>query len=315
MRACRLVRSLTARARRRAGAPLLQALLPRLDRLPVRAPGREGAPARPAALHVHRHRLPGHEEGAPWFPGCSTPAGQAMPAWWRRLHTQGQWLPGQHPCGCSTPRRVCRLTCKAGAQDQSCLRGDACPYAHNVFEYWLHPTRCGPPRLTAPPALSRLGSDRVPLRCVAAEVCQSRLCVAANAHPHSVQAFRTAARQGCLARLPEQEKQHGRPRQAWRLAPRRYRTQLCNDGPNCTRRICFFAHSLEELRVPANKPFVPPEALAAASVTAALKAAEKAIAASSDNSPVRQPCLTLRCCTFYYCLMRHWSFEFEFDQG
>ena len=22
-----------------------------------------------------------------------------------------------------------------------CIRGDACPYAHNVFEYWLHPTR------------------------------------------------------------------------------------------------------------------------------------------------------------------------------
>ena len=21
------------------------------------------------------------------------------------------------------------------------MRGDSCPYAHNVFEYWLHPTR------------------------------------------------------------------------------------------------------------------------------------------------------------------------------
>ena len=57
------------------------------------------------------------------------------------------------------------------------MRGDACPYAHNVFEYWLHPTR--------------------------------------------------------------------------------YRTQLCNDGEKCARKICFFAHTLEELRVPANKPFVP----------------------------------------------------------
>lgn len=26
-------------------------------------------------------------------------------------------------------------------QDNSCPRGEACPYAHNVFEYWLHPTR------------------------------------------------------------------------------------------------------------------------------------------------------------------------------
>ena len=23
----------------------------------------------------------------------------------------------------------------------TCLRGESCPYAHNVFEYWLHPTR------------------------------------------------------------------------------------------------------------------------------------------------------------------------------
>ena len=27
------------------------------------------------------------------------------------------------------------------SQTGSCHRGDRCPYAHNVFEYWLHPTR------------------------------------------------------------------------------------------------------------------------------------------------------------------------------
>ena len=27
---------------------------------------------------------------------------------------------------------------KAGG---ACARGDVCPYAHSVFEYWLHPTR------------------------------------------------------------------------------------------------------------------------------------------------------------------------------
>ena len=70
----------------------------------------------------------------------------------------------------------------------NCIRGDRCPYAHNVFEYWLHPTR--------------------------------------------------------------------------------YRTQLCNDGPVCRRSICFFAHSLDELRVPACKPYVSPEALARASLDA-----------------------------------------------
>ncbi|KDD73091.1 hypothetical protein H632_c2546p0, partial [Helicosporidium sp. ATCC 50920] len=70
----------------------------------------------------------------------------------------------------------------------ACMRGDHCPYAHNVFEYWLHPTR--------------------------------------------------------------------------------YRTQLCNDGPGCRRAICFFAHSLDQLRVPAAKPYVSPEALARASLDA-----------------------------------------------
>lgn len=27
-------------------------------------------------------------------------------------------------------------------KDGVCVRGELCPYAHNVFEYWLHPTRC-----------------------------------------------------------------------------------------------------------------------------------------------------------------------------
>ena len=30
----------------------------------------------------------------------------------------------------------------------------------------------------------------------------------------------------------------------------RYRTQPCNDGPACARKVCFFAHTLDELRVP-----------------------------------------------------------------
>ena len=52
--------------------------------------------------------------------------------------------------------------CPFPPQEGCCAFGDHCPYAHNVFEYWLHPTR--------------------------------------------------------------------------------YRTQLCNDGSNCKRKICFFAH-------------------------------------------------------------------------
>ncbi|WIA23837.1 hypothetical protein OEZ85_013497 [Tetradesmus obliquus] len=50
----------------------------------------------------------------------------------------------------------------------TCKRGNACPYAHGVFEVWLHPSR--------------------------------------------------------------------------------YRTQMCKDAPHCTRQVCFFAHTLEEVR-------------------------------------------------------------------
>ncbi|GAB4814485.1 hypothetical protein N2152v2_001531 [Parachlorella kessleri] len=87
------------------------------------------------------------------------------------------------------------IACPSMKKEGTCAFGDHCPYAHNVFEYWLHPTR--------------------------------------------------------------------------------YRTQLCNDGSNCKRKICFFAHSLDELRVPACKPFVSPEALAAAAAAAAADEAAK----------------------------------------
>ena len=52
----------------------------------------------------------------------------------------------------------------------TCKRGDACSYAHGVFECWLHPSR--------------------------------------------------------------------------------YRTQLCKEGAACRRSVCFFAHSVEQLREP-----------------------------------------------------------------
>jgi hypothetical protein len=92
-------------------------------------------------------------------------------------------------------------------KEGTCAFGDHCPYAHNVFEYWLHPTR--------------------------------------------------------------------------------YRTQLCNDGSNCRRKICFFAHSLDELRVPACKPFVSPEGLAAAAAAAAAdnELKRKAAAAGLVGAP------------------------------
>lgn len=34
------------------------------------------------------------------------------------------------------------------------------------------------------------------------------------------------------------------------LHPERYRTQMCNSGTNCNRSVCFFAHTMSELRSP-----------------------------------------------------------------
>ncbi|PNH12291.1 Zinc finger CCCH domain-containing protein 30 [Tetrabaena socialis] len=79
--------------------------------------------------------------------------------------------PFAHP-GEKAKRRDPRITSYTGVacpDMKKCQRGDSCPYAHNVFEYWLHPSR--------------------------------------------------------------------------------YRTQLCNDGIGCKRKVCFFAHTLDELRV------------------------------------------------------------------
>lgn len=68
----------------------------------------------------------------------------------------------------------------------SCRKGDACEYAHGVFECWLHPAR--------------------------------------------------------------------------------YRTQPCKDGPHCKRRVCFFAHSPEQLRVLPSLSESPPSRLGCDSV-------------------------------------------------
>ncbi len=79
--------------------------------------------------------------------------------------------------------------CAAACPDYKqgfCIRGDACPFAHGVFEGWLHPSR--------------------------------------------------------------------------------YRTQLCKDGANCHRAVCFFAHSLNELRSPTYTWTPSPEEMSAAGV-------------------------------------------------
>ncbi|CAD7704104.1 unnamed protein product [Ostreobium quekettii] len=69
------------------------------------------------------------------------------------------------------------IACPEMKKGEDCPRGDKCPYAHNVFEYWLHPTR--------------------------------------------------------------------------------YRTRMCRDGTSCNRKVCFFAHKPDELRVPSCRPSLP----------------------------------------------------------
>lgn len=101
-------------------------------------------------------------------------------------------------------------------QEGCCAFGDHCPYAHNVFEYWLHPTRWV------------LGHG-AGLEGVVGWVHD---CTALKSE-WPVWEWPAACIGICLY--------HTMP-PAGPPPPLRYRTQLCNDGSNCKRKICFFAH-------------------------------------------------------------------------
>lgn len=61
------------------------------------------------------------------------------------------------------------------------------------------------------------------------------------------------------------------------LHPARYRTQPCKDGTACRRRVCFFAHTPEQLRSPPCSPRA-----------AAVSSSSPALADSYDGSPLRR---------------------------
>lgn len=70
--------------------------------------------------------------------------------------------------------------------------------------------------------------------------------------------------------------------------------------------ICFFAHSPEEVRHPTTKPFVPPEALAAATTNATLEAMRKAAADSAASQKEVKPLLQRSTPQKWIALNRLW---------
>ncbi|CAI5490379.1 unnamed protein product, partial [Closterium sp. Naga37s-1] len=64
------------------------------------------------------------------------------------------------------------------------------------------------------------------------------------------------------------------------LHPAQYRTRLCKDGTSCSRRVCFFAHTSEELR-----PLQSPAAGTPANMFAHSPADMRAVTSSADLPP------------------------------
>ncbi|KAI3430337.1 hypothetical protein D9Q98_004932 [Chlorella vulgaris] len=67
------------------------------------------------------------------------------------------------------------------------------------------------------------------------------------------------------------------------LHPSRYHTQLCSEGLECKRKVCFFAHSQTQLRSPACQPAIEPAALLAAAAAAAAAGGGSARCATSPR--------------------------------
>lgn len=63
-------------------------------------------------------------------------------------------MPGRCQGGSCSSRGLAAVPCAPTCltinlwllQGSACPRGDACPCAHTIYEYWLHPTRCGTSR-------------------------------------------------------------------------------------------------------------------------------------------------------------------------
>ncbi|KAM7509627.1 hypothetical protein LguiA_020080 [Lonicera macranthoides] len=68
------------------------------------------------------------------------------------------------------------------------------------------------------------------------------------------------------------------------LHPSRYRTQPCKDGVNCTRRVCFFAHTPEQLRV--LSPRTPESADSSPPVSPATNSLSRSVGSTSVSEMI-----------------------------
>lgn len=100
-------------------------------------------------------------------------------------------------------------------------------------------------------------------------------------HFYSAEACPDARKSGKCARGDACPYSHGVFEQ-W-LHPSRYRTQLCSFGTACRRPVCFFAHTVQELRVPTSCG--PAPAAAGAAQQAASLAAAAAAACQNPMLP------------------------------
>ncbi|GAB4820040.1 hypothetical protein N2152v2_007086 [Parachlorella kessleri] len=76
------------------------------------------------------------------------------------------------------------------------------------------------------------------------------------------------------------------------LHPAKYRTQLCKEGPHCRRPVCFFAHSVLDLRQPSHvwdgNSYEQPQKTAAAALLQAAAAAPACRTGSGSNASLLQ---------------------------
>jgi hypothetical protein len=113
--------------------------------------------------------------------------------------------------------------CPVVRKGLACPTGDECPFAHSVFESFLHPDRCGG-RKRARPRQTADGAGREQAR--RREVAPSPMAMAVQAQSTTILELNC-----CMVARPTLHSA------ASHLCTRRYKTSLCVDGAACDRRV------------------------------------------------------------------------------